>query len=110
MECDPSHDVFKGFRVDEGFYTTFCGRLLVRLFELLPKVDRVEIDGFPAVQREGPLVKELVRLVEGAGKRLDYGPERGWGEGKAADYEISEAEAGRMRKIITGMSRVSVID
>lgn len=78
VECDPSHDVFSGFRIDRDFFTGFAGRLLEGVLRRLPSVRQVELDGWPSVQREGPLVKRLLEVARNAGVRiLEVGAKEG---------------------------------
>ncbi len=74
VECDPSHDMFNGFRIDRDFFTDFSGGLLEGVLRRLPSVVQVELDGWPSVKRDGPLVKRLLEVAENAGVRiLDVG-------------------------------------
>lgn len=63
VEVDPSHDIFRGFRVGKGFYTQFSTDLLEQIIERLPALERVEFDGWPSVMREGPLMRKLVDVA-----------------------------------------------
>lgn len=70
VECDPSHDMFKGFRLDKAFFTDFSGNLLRGVIQRLPSMTKVEIDGWPSVLREGPLVKRLLEVATEAEKMV----------------------------------------
>ena len=63
VEVDPSHDIFRGFRVGKDFYTQFSTDLLEQIIERLPALERVEFDGWPSVMREGPLMRKLVDVA-----------------------------------------------
>ncbi|OJJ51268.1 hypothetical protein ASPZODRAFT_127311 [Penicilliopsis zonata CBS 506.65] len=78
IQCDPSHPVFEGFRVSKGFYTDFAGELVRKILLNLPSLVQVEFDGFPSVQRNGPLMHRLISEAKTAGKKILWGPERGW--------------------------------
>lgn len=80
VEVDPSHPIFNGWRINEAFYTEFCGGLLKRICSLAPELENVEFDGWESVKLAGPLMTELRWEARVAGKRISYGPERGWGE------------------------------
>lgn len=67
VECDPSHHIFDGFRIDRDFFTGFSGDLLEDVLQRLPSVIHVELDGWPSVKREGPLVKRLLEVARDAG-------------------------------------------
>lgn len=70
VECDPSHDIFNGFRIDRDFFTGFSGGLLEDVLQRLPSVIQVELDGWPSVKREGPLVKRLLEVARNVGARV----------------------------------------
>lgn len=89
MEIDPSHPVFARFRVSHGFYTEFAGNLLRDVLVAMPQVESVQLDGNPSVQMDGPLVLRLRREVEGQGRVVEWGKERGW---SAADRDGLQAE------------------
>lgn len=77
VQCDPSHDVFNGFRIDRDFFTDFSGSLLEDVLQRLPSVIRVELQGWPTVKKEGPLVKRVLEVARNAGLRVsDFGGER----------------------------------
>ena len=70
VEVDPSHDFFRGFRVGKDFYTRFSTELLEQIIERLPALERVELDGWPSVMREGPLMRRLVDVARASGKTV----------------------------------------
>ena len=70
VECDPSHEIFNGFRIDKAFFTEFSGGLLEGVLGRLPSVAWVELDGWPSVAREGPLVKRLLEVARLAGVKV----------------------------------------
>jgi hypothetical protein len=70
VECDPSHEIFRGFRIGKDFYTDFSVDLLERIVERLPALERVEFDGWPSVMREGPLMRRLVEVAKEGGKKV----------------------------------------
>ena len=73
VECDPGHEIFNGFRVDEHFYTKFSGALVKDTFERCPSINVVRFDAWPSVVQDCALVQELVRQVEIAGLRIVWG-------------------------------------
>lgn len=95
VECDPASDeVFRGFRRSDDFFTSFCGSLLGEgLLPRVPSVAVVRFDGFPSVKTDSPLMVELLRQVRLQGRRITYGPERGWGREKG----VEELEKGVAR-------------
>ncbi|KAL1652090.1 hypothetical protein SLS58_000214 [Diplodia intermedia] len=92
VECDPASDeIFRGFRRSDDFFTAFCSGLLRNLFPCVPSIEEVQFDGFPSVKKDSPLMTELLRQVRGHGKRVTYGPERGWAD------KVAELESGIAR-------------
>jgi hypothetical protein len=73
VEIDPSHDIFKGFRVDDRYYTLFCGHLLEELYEQVPSIESVRFDAYPSVPKDGALMHELSGISECEGKRIIWG-------------------------------------
>ncbi|KAJ5095741.1 hypothetical protein NUU61_005097 [Penicillium alfredii] len=78
VQCDPSHPVFEGFRVSKDYYTEFSGRLMRQILERLPNLVQVEFDGYPSVQKSGPLMSRLLQETRDHHKKILWGPERGW--------------------------------
>ena len=76
VECDPSHQIFRGFRVNQEFFTEFSGDLLGALIERLPALERITFDRYPAVKRDGELMTRLQSVVEKKGKRITWAPGR----------------------------------
>ncbi|KAI9705227.1 MAG: hypothetical protein M1820_005225, partial [Bogoriella megaspora] len=69
VECDPSHEIFKGFRAGEDFYTKFCQGLLHGILKQIPHLGMIEFDAYPAVSKHAPLVKTMVNEVGKAGRQ-----------------------------------------
>lgn len=84
IECDPSHPVFRGFRLSKDYYTVFAGDLLRKVLKGLPNLVQVEFDGYPSVQKDGDLMNRLLMETKLANKKILWGPERGW-----TNYELS---------------------
>lgn len=77
VEVDPSHDIFRGFRVGKDFYTHFSTELLEQIIERLPALERVEFDRWPSVMREGPLMRRLVGVARASRRTVvELGAER----------------------------------
>lgn len=89
VEIDPSHPVFARFRVSHDFYTEFAGNLLRDVLVAMPQVEFVQLDGNPSVQMDGPLVVRLRKEIEGLGRVVKWGKERGW---SAADRKALQAK------------------
>lgn len=95
VEVDPSMPIFHGWRVDEHFFTDFCQDLITAVITSCPSIEVVEFDGFPSVQKDGPLMMHLMGVAMKARKRIVFGPERGWGrdgESDAAKYSLEALE------------------
>lgn len=81
VECDPSDSIFNGFRgrgATEDTYKFFALRLLQGIFRDVGGLETVEIDAFPGVKRDAPLILALKREVRNARKKLKWGELRGW--------------------------------
>lgn len=79
VECDPSDNIFKGFRRSEGFYEKFSRQLLASVLEALPAVKAVEFDAWSSVKKSGAMMTGLFKVVtEKEGMSIQWGPRRGW--------------------------------
>ncbi|KAI7278553.1 hypothetical protein KC345_g5918 [Hortaea werneckii] len=101
VEIDTSDSIFLGFRgqnATEDTYKFFCLELLRGLLVRVPSLETVEIDAYPGVKKDSPLVLALRRLVqnERSSIRLTWGPLRGWEkEGdEAGEIGLERAMAG----------------
>ncbi|MCJ1258858.1 hypothetical protein MMC24_006692 [Lignoscripta atroalba] len=74
VECDPSHEIFNGFRVAKDFYTNFSGTMLKDIITRLPVLEQVQFDGYPSVSRNAPLMMRLMEEVKNGQKRITWGP------------------------------------
>lgn len=84
VECDPSEQVFAGFRgrnATEDTYKDFCLDLLAGIYDRVPSLAVVELDAYPAVKKNSPMIMALQRQVRQYGKVLHWGPLRGWTKG-----------------------------
>lgn len=95
VECDPSHDIFNGFRIDRDFFTGFSRGLFEDILQGLPSVVQIEFDGWPSVMREGPLVKSLLEVARNAGLSVS---EIGRTEEDDEDQDFSICRARRKLK------------
>lgn len=66
VECDPSQDIFRGFRIAKNFYTDFAGEMLRDVLYCLPALNEIRFDKYPSVTHGGSLV---IRLLEEAKRR-----------------------------------------
>jgi hypothetical protein len=79
VEIDPeASDVFAGFRVGQNFYTEYSVGLLRSLLAQCSSIGEVEMDAYPGVKGDSPLVKALVGEARLNQKRVRWGPERNW--------------------------------
>ncbi|GAB1738391.1 hypothetical protein NU219Hw_g3200t1 [Hortaea werneckii] len=101
VEIDTSDSIFLGFRgqnATEDTYKFFCLELLRGLVVRVPSLETVEIDAYPGVKKDSPLVMALRRLVqnERSSIRLTWGPLRGWEKDgdEAGEIGLERAMAG----------------
>lgn len=80
VQLDPSQPMFEKYRVSYSFYTDFCGELLRDVLKAMPKLEAVELAGYPHVQPDGPLVSRLREEAEAKDKVVRWGRECGWYE------------------------------
>ncbi|KAL2814538.1 hypothetical protein BDW59DRAFT_20983 [Aspergillus cavernicola] len=78
VEVDPSHPIFEGWRISKNYYSDFAGDLLQQILEKLPSLEYVEFDGNSSVLKSGALMKRLLHETKTAGKKIVWGPRRGW--------------------------------
>lgn len=80
VEIDPAaSEIFEGFRTGEKtFYTEYCVSLLRALLAQLPSVNEVELDAYPSVSKDSPLLQGLLDEAKLNQKRIVWGTERGW--------------------------------
>ncbi|KAL4808959.1 hypothetical protein BDV18DRAFT_92546 [Aspergillus unguis] len=91
LECDPSHPVFNGFRLSNDFYSNFAGNLLRQILEKLPNLEYVEFDGNPSVVKNGSLMNRLLHEATTAGKKIVWGPQRGWTDYDKEDMVVDRS-------------------
>ncbi|KAF2224793.1 hypothetical protein BDZ85DRAFT_259099 [Elsinoe ampelina] len=88
VEVDPSGDIFNGFRGRgnaKDTYKIFSAALLQEILEQATSVRTVELDAYPSVSKDSPLVVALVDVVKKNSKKLVWGPLRGWNEDEDCD-------------------------
>ncbi|KAG9203055.1 hypothetical protein G6514_003577 [Epicoccum nigrum] len=80
VEIDPAaSEIFEGFRTGEkSFYTEYCVGLLRALLAQIPSVGEVELDAYPSVSKDSPLLQGLLEEAKLNQKRIVWGQERGW--------------------------------
>ena len=81
VECDPSHDSFRGFRMLEPSFTDFAGSLLQDLITAMPSVEVIHLDGYSFIQKNGPLIRKLLQVAKAEEKRIVWGSGANWREG-----------------------------
>ncbi|KAK6223326.1 hypothetical protein LQW54_000443 [Pestalotiopsis sp. IQ-011] len=82
VECDPSNDIFKGFRRSDGFYEKFSKDLLDAILEQMPWCRLIEFDANPSVRKNGAMMRSLFETTDKMGCKLAWGPEKGWDDGE----------------------------
>lgn len=98
VEVDPSHDIFKGFRVDDRFYTLFCSNLLEELMDQVPSIRDIEFEAWPSVRRDSSLMQELFGLADAAEKRVTW----------AGNWDVTRVEEEQMPW--EAMAHLSLLD
>lgn len=80
VECDPSDNVFKGFRKADGFYEAFSRDLLDKVLAEMPFVERVHFDAWSSVKKSGAMMTGLLEVANARGRTICWGPERNWSD------------------------------
>ena len=88
VECDPSDGIFKGFRREDGFYEGFSRNLLEKVLTELPSLDRVYFDAWTSVKKSGAMMRGLLETAVSQGRKICFGPERGWTEKDADEVQL----------------------
>jgi len=81
VRLDPSEEWLRGFLGKNNTVDTYqqhCLDLLQGIFEQAPNLVAVEIDANPGVRKQSLFITALRKKVEEGGKRLLWGPLRGW--------------------------------
>lgn len=86
VECDPSDNIFNGFRQADGFYEGFSCNLLDGVLGEMPFLDRVEFDAWSSVRKGGAMMKGLLDVARSNERQICWGPERGWTDNDVEDY------------------------
>jgi len=86
VECDPSDGIFNGFRRSDGFYEGFSCDLLRDVLKELPHLDRVHFDAWTSVKKSGAMMRGLFDLTTQQGRKICWGPERGWTDFDGEDF------------------------
>lgn len=80
VECDPSDNIFTGFRKSDGFYETFSRQLLDDVLAQLPLLDHVHFDAWSSVKKSGDMMEGLLDVAATRGRKIRWGPERKWAD------------------------------
>lgn len=91
VECDPSDNIFKGFRRSPGFYEEFSRQLLINVLKELPNVTALEFDGWPSVKKSGNMMAQLLDVAAQFRCAVEWGPERGWTDSRNDEDHIPNA-------------------
>lgn len=93
VECDPSDNIFKGFRRFEGFYERFCHQLLGAILDEMPNVKVIEFDAWSSVKKSGNMMQQLLDVTTQYKRIVSWGPERGWTDNMDEDDSCAPAIA-----------------
>ncbi|MCJ1366626.1 hypothetical protein MMC16_005756 [Acarospora aff. strigata] len=78
VECDPSHDFFRGFRMVEPSFTDIAEAWLQGLISTIPSVETIQFDGYSFVSKSDPLMSRLLQVAKAKKKRITWGSEAAW--------------------------------
>lgn len=108
VECDPSDGIFNGFRRADGFYEKFSRNLLDEVLQAMPWVDRVQFDAWSSVKKSGGMMRKLVPAAEMHGRRVAWGPERGWSD-RDGDEIVDTTHAATATALLNGVGMNVVV-
>lgn len=95
IEIDPSDNIFNGWRVNNGFYESFCQKLLDDVLKGLPNADRVEFDARQCVRKGCDMMQGLLEVTRANERQIRWGPRRGWtDEDEDLEQDAALASAG----------------
>lgn len=97
IEIDPSDNIFNGWRVNNGFYESFCQKLLDDILKGLPNADMIEFDARQCVRKGCDMMQGLLEVARTNERQIRWGPRRGWtdeDEDEDLKQEASLASAG----------------
>lgn len=103
VECDPSDNIFNGFRRADGFYEDFSRNLLQDILKDLPAIEVVEFDAWRSVKKSGAMMRGLLESMP-PHCALTWGPERGWTDG----LDDTDLEPADITEII-GFEQLSLV-
>lgn len=105
VQCDPSDNVFSGFRKADGFYEVFSSGLLRGVLAEMPHLDRVYFDAWSSVKKSGAMMRGLFAVTSATGRKICWGPERGWVDGdEREDLKLPSATI----RSLPGLNAVAV--
>ena len=103
VECDPSHQIFHGFRVSIDFFTDFSSNLLESIVKRLPYLEWVTFNRHgPSVRRDSELMSRLQEAVLKGQKRI------AWAKGKWAEDEEDDEKTQSECNISSNMCATSL--
>lgn len=88
VQVDTSDPMFNGYRargLGDSFYEDFSKALLENILEAVPSINEVQLDAWPSIQKDGPMISGLMGVVKQHRKVISWGPERGWSKEKGKD-------------------------
>jgi len=102
VELDPEDSsICREWMSTRTSYTDFSIRHLLDILAAVPSITEVRFDGFPSVQKTGPLVKGLQAICVSRGLKISYGPIRGWAH--ETELESCSTEIGFLTTSISHM-------
>jgi hypothetical protein len=92
VECDPSDNIFTGFRKADGFYEAFSRNLLDQVLAEMPLVERVHFDAWNSVKKSGAMMTSLLGVAKARARTICWGPERNWAD-RDGETAVMHADA-----------------
>lgn len=91
VECDPSHEIFHGFRISVEFFTDFSSNLLESIVKSLPYLEWVTFNRHgPSVSRDSELMSRLQEAVLKGQKRIAWAKDK-WVDDEEGDRKTQSA-------------------
>ncbi|KFX87905.1 hypothetical protein V495_05792 [Pseudogymnoascus sp. VKM F-4514 (FW-929)] len=88
VQVDTSNPMFNGYRargLGDTFYEDFSKTLIEKILEAVPSINEVQLDAWPSIEKDGPMISGLMSVVKQHQKVISWGPESGWSKEKEKD-------------------------
>lgn len=102
IEIDPGDNIFNGWRVNHGFYESFCQNLLDDVLKGLPNADRVQFDARQCVRKGCDMTQGLLDIARANNRQICWGPKRGWSDEDEEEEIKQEASLASIASLTGG--------